>query len=182
MVPVTGVPLELDLGPLLPHHVSEIYVGIALMILIWLVVWKMVVPKFEALYEERSNAIQGGMERAERAEAKADAALAEYKNQLASAKEEAAKIREAAKAQGAVIVADAREAAQVESGRITEAAKAQIAAERAKAAQQLKADVGGLATELAGKIVGEALTDDERAKRTVDRFLDDLEASQAGKS
>lgn len=174
--------MELDLGPLLPHHVSEIYVGIALMLLIWLVIWKMVVPRFESLYEERANAIQGGMERAERAEAKANAALADYNNQLATAKDEAAQIREAAKAQSAGIVAEARDQAQRENARLTEAANAQIAAERAKAANSLKADVGGLATQLAGKIVGESLEDDARARRTVDRFLDDLESSQAGRS
>jgi len=39
----------------------------------------------------------------------------------------------------------------------------------------LRTEVGGLATSLAGRIVGESLSDDERAKRTVDRFLAELE-------
>ena len=43
---------------------------------------------------------------------------------------------------------------------------------------ELKGEVGGMATTLAGKIVGESLDDDDRALRTVDRFLADLE--QAG--
>ena len=41
--------------------------------------------------------------------------------------------------------------------------------------------VGGLATGLAGKIVGESLDDDERARRTVERFIADLEADSAEK-
>jgi F-type H+-transporting ATPase subunit b len=41
---------------------------------------------------------------------------------------------------------------------------------------QLRSEIGGLATTLAGRIVGESLTDDERARRTVDRFLADLES------
>ena len=41
---------------------------------------------------------------------------------------------------------------------------------------QLRSEIGGLATTLAGRIVGESLEDDERARRTVDRFLADLEA------
>ena len=183
MVPTFGVPLEssgIDLGPLLPHHFSELVVGIVLMIVIWLVMWKAVVPRFEAMYAERTDAIQGGMERAERAEAAAKAALAEYNDQLATARDEAAKIREAAKTQGATIVAESRDAAQKEAARITQTANAQIEAERTKAMTQLKSDVGGLATQLAGKIVGESLDDDARAKRTVDRFLDDLE--QAGQA
>jgi F-type H+-transporting ATPase subunit b len=38
--------------------------------------------------------------------------------------------------------------------------------------------VGTLASDLASKIVGESLTDDERSRRVIDRFLDDLESSQ----
>ena len=40
---------------------------------------------------------------------------------------------------------------------------------------QLRSEIGGLATTLASRIVGESLEDDERARRTVDRFLADLE-------
>ena len=47
----------------------------------------------------------------------------------------------------------------------------------------LRTEVGTLATSLAGKIVGEALNDDARSNRVVDRFLADLEAqSNAGVS
>ncbi|PIE99468.1 MAG: F0F1 ATP synthase subunit B, partial [Propionibacterium sp.] len=70
MVPVFGVPLEsegIDLGPLLPHHLSEIVVGIVLLLVIFVVMWKLVVPKFEELYDQRTDAIEGGMERAQRA-------------------------------------------------------------------------------------------------------------------
>ena len=36
-----------------------------------------------------------------------------------------------------------------------------------------------LALALAGKVVGESLTDDARAKATIDRFIADLEAQAA---
>ena len=42
----------------------------------------------------------------------------------------------------------------------------------------LRTEVGTLATQLASKIVGESLNDDERSNRVVDRFLADLEADQ----
>jgi F-type H+-transporting ATPase subunit b len=42
--------------------------------------------------------------------------------------------------------------------------------------QELRSEIGGLATQLAGRIVGESLEDDERARRTVDRFLVELES------
>ena len=55
-------------------------------------------------------------------------------------------------------------------------AKAQIEAERSAAVASLRTEIGGLATTLAGRIVGESLDDDERARRTVDRFIADLES------
>lgn len=176
MVPTdVRVPLELHLGPLLPEHLSEIVVGIVLMLIVWIVMVKKVVPAFETMYEERAAAIQGGLERAERAQREADAALAEYRAQLAGAREEAAKIREDAKAQGAQVLAESREKAGLEANRLVAQAHLQIEAEKQQAMTQLRGEVGGLATTLAGKIVGDNLTDDQRVRATVDRFIADLE-------
>lgn len=179
MVPAAGALLEsgIDLGPLLPHHLSEVVVGIILMLLVFLVMRKAVVPAFEKLYEERYQRIEGGLRRAEQAEAKAEAALAEYNDQLDSAREEAARIREEAKNASAQLLAEAREKAVKESDRILAAGRAQLEAERSQLMSELKGEIGGLATTLAGRIVGESLTDDARANRTVDRFLAELEAA-----
>jgi F-type H+-transporting ATPase subunit b len=40
---------------------------------------------------------------------------------------------------------------------------------------ELRSEVGRLAVELASRIVGESLDDEARQRRTVDRFLDELE-------
>ena len=178
------VPMEGALGPLLPHTVSEFIVGIILFIVVWLVVMKKVVPVFEKTYAERTSLIQGGIEKAEKAQAEAAAARDEYQTRLAEARDEAARIREEAKNQGAQILSEMREQASAESTRLITQAKSQIEAERAQAMSQLKGEVGGLAAQLAGRIVGESLDDDERARRTVDRFLDELEAQpeRAGQS
>lgn len=170
------VPMAIDFGPLLPTHMSELIVGAVLMIIIFLAMWKKVVPAFEKMYEERAAAIQGGMEKAEKAQEEAQAALADYKAQLADARTEAARIREDAKNQGAQIIAEMREQANAESERIIATTKAQVQAERIQAAGELRSELGGLATTLAGRIVGESLSDDARARRTVERFLADLES------
>lgn len=167
------------LGPLLPHDLTEFVVGIVLFLIVFAVMYKVVVPMFERTYATRRDAIEGGMERAERAEAEAKAALVQYQEKLATAQDEAAAIREGARAEGAQIIAESRSQAQAESARIVTQAHAQIEADRQQAIHSLQGEVGGLATSLAGKIVGESLTDDERARRTVDRFLAELEAEHA---
>ena len=95
-----------------------------------------------------------------------------------SARGEAQTIREEARVQGAAIIEEMRTRAQEEASRITSAAQAAIEAERQQAITQLRAEVGTLATELASKIVGEALDDQVRQSRIVDRFLSDLEKSK----
>ena len=173
------VPLESMFGPLLPEHPEELVVGIVLFLIVWWVVAKKVVPMFEATYAERTAAIQGGIAKAEAAQAEAAAALQQYTEQLAEARGEASRIREDAKTQGAAIIADMRQQAADESSRMLANAKAQIDAERAAAINALRTEVGGLATTLAGRIVGESLDDDERARRTVERFIADLEQAPA---
>ncbi|MFV0406087.1 MAG: F0F1 ATP synthase subunit B [Propioniciclava sp.] len=168
--------LAIDLGPLLPEHPEEIVIGIILVGIVWWVIRKYVVPVFEKTYAERTEEIQGGIERAEAAQAEAAAALKEYQEQLALARDEASSIREDAKAQGTAIIADMRQQAADESSRMLANAKTQIEAERVAAVTELRSEIGGLATTLAGRIVGESLDDDARAARTVDRFLADLEA------
>ena len=164
-------------GPLLPDHPSEFIVGIVLFLIILAVVTKKVVPTFEATYAARADAIRGGIERADKAQAEAQAALEQYRSKLTEAKDEASKIREDAKNAGAQIQAEMRTAAAAESARIVQSGHAQVDAERAAARESLRRDVGGLATTLAEKIVGEALTDDARSQRTIDRFIADLDSA-----
>ncbi|MEO9325528.1 F0F1 ATP synthase subunit B [Nocardioides sp. C4-1] len=172
---VTRAAGEGELNPLLPH-LAEIVLSLVVFGLLFLAVKKFVYPNFEATFNERTKAIEGGLAAAETKQAEADAKLAELEQQLADARHEAARIREEAREQGAVIVAEMREQAQAEASRIVEHGKAQIEAERQQAVTSLRTEVGTLATTLAGRIVGESLDDDERQSRVVERFLADLEA------
>ncbi len=181
MVSTMWVPQEVNFGPLAPHYLSEIIGGIVLLLILWFIMAKAIVPAFEKMYEERSSKIEGGMQRAAAAEAQAEAARAQYQDQLSGAREEAAKIREDAKNQSAQILAEARDKATKESDRILEAGRQQLAAERAQLMNELKGEVGGMATTLAGKIIEESLDDDDRALRTVDRFLAELERAGAAR-
>jgi F-type H+-transporting ATPase subunit b len=168
---------EAAANPLIPHT-AELIVGFIAFSLLFLVLRSRVVPMFEKAFAARTEAIQGGMEKAEKAQRDAQVALEQYTAQLSDARGEAQKIREEARVQGAAIIEDLRGKAQEEAARITAAATASIEAERQQAITSLRNEVGSLATELASKIVGEALDDQVRQSRIVDRFLDDLEKSK----
>ncbi len=163
-------------NPLLPH-LGEIILGIVVFLILVALVRKFVVPNFEKAYADRTAAIEGGIARAEKAQAEADAALEQYRSQLADARHESARIREDAREQGANIVAEMRQQAQTESQRIVSTAHAQIDAERQQVVQQMRAEIGSLATTLAERIVGESLADEVRQRRTVERFIAELEAA-----
>lgn len=165
------------INPLLPHT-AELIVGAIAFTLLFLVLRSKVVPMFEKAFTARTEAIQGGMEKAEKAQLEAERALRQYTDQLSKARDEAHALREDARAQGVAIVEELRTKAQEEASRITAAAHASIEAERLAAIASLRTEVGTIAVELASKIVGEALDDQARASRVVDRFLDDLEKSK----
>ena len=99
-----------------------------------------VVPRLEQIYAERAAASEGGIAKAEKAQAEAKAALDHYNAQLADARGEANKIREDARAQGAQIVADMRAQAQSEAARIVDSAQKQIEAERQQAVVSLRGE------------------------------------------
>jgi len=151
---------------------------LAFAIILWLLA-KFVIPPINRAMAARQDAIRKEFADLEQAKADAHAAEEEFRAQIADARHEAARIREEAREQGAAIVAEMREQAQAEAARIVEHAHAQIDADRQQAVTSLRAEVGSLATELASRIVGEALDDQARQSRVVDRFLADLEADQS---
>jgi F-type H+-transporting ATPase subunit b len=154
---------------------AELVLGFVCFIVIFGFLAKLLIPRITKTLEEREDAIEGGINRAEQAQAEAAQLREEYKAQLAEANREAARQREAAREEGAQIVAEMREQAQAEARRIVDAAQAQIAAERQQTLASLRAEVGTLAIELASRIVGESLDDTARQGRMVDRFLAELE-------
>jgi F-type H+-transporting ATPase subunit b len=166
-----------QVNPLIPQS-AELIVGAVAFTLLFLVLRSKVVPMFEKAFAARTEAIQGGMEKAEKAQLEAERALRQYTVQLSKARDEAHSLREEARTQGVAIVEELRAKAQEEASRITAAAHASIEAERQAAITSLRTEVGAIAVELASKIVGEALDDQARASRVIDRFLDDLETSK----
>jgi F-type H+-transporting ATPase subunit b len=161
-------------SPLVPD-LTELIIGTIAFLVVFIMLYRVLMPRIQQTLTERTDAIEGGLQRAEEAQAEADQRLEQYKEQLAEARQEASRLREKAKEEGAQIKAEMREQAQAEARRLVDAAHAQIDADRQQAIQMLRAEVGTLAVDLAGRVVGEALEDEARQRRVVERFMEDLE-------
>jgi F-type H+-transporting ATPase subunit b len=162
-------------NPLIPHA-YELVVGSFAFLVVFVVVGRILTPRIQKTLAERTEVIEGGIKKAEDLQAEAMQTLEQYRTQLAEARHEASRLREEAREQGAQIKAELREEAQAEARRLVEAAHAQIEADRQQAVAQLRAEIGRLSVELAGRIVGESLEDEARQRRTIDRFLEEIEA------
>jgi F-type H+-transporting ATPase subunit b len=163
--------IELFIPPLNEIVWSAIFFGI-----LFFMFWKLVLPKLKVVLAERAEGIEKKLEKAEADRADAQALLEQYREQLAEARADAARIRAEAQAERQSIVAEARTEAQAAAAVVTERAQLQLEAEANQVRNALSRDVGRLAVELAEKIVGESL-DERRVSATVDRFIDDLEAA-----
>jgi F-type H+-transporting ATPase subunit b len=162
-------------SPIAPNG-DEFVVGTVAFLIIFTVFWKKLIPSIRKTLDERTDLIEGGMKRAEEAQAAANELQEQYQRQLAEARHEAAKIREHASEQGAQIIADMRADGQHQRDTLVSSGRTQLEADAAGVRAALKGDLGKLAVELASKIVGESLEDEARQRRTVDRFLAELEA------
>ena len=165
-------------NPLIPPP-GEIIIGTITFAILFFVLVKFVVPRFEQVFLARRDAIEGGIERAESMQAEAKSALEQYRAQLAEARTEAAQIRDQARAEGQQIIEELRAQAQEEASRIIARGEEQLTAQRQQIVNELRGQIGALAVDLAGRIVGESLADEARRRGTVDRFLAELDGIAA---
>jgi len=168
-------------NPLLPALYDITWSAVCFAIILF-VFWRLFLPRIKVTLDARAEAIEGGIRKAEIAQAEAAAALDEYTAKLATGRAEAAAIRDQARTDGAKILAELKEQASVEAARITANAQVQIEAERQSALASLRAEVGSLAIDLASGVIGQSLSDDKNASALVDQFLADLDSSEKAKN
>jgi F-type H+-transporting ATPase subunit b len=155
----------------------ELVIGTIAFFTIFFLLSKFALPNIKKTLEARTESIEGGIAKAEKMQQEASITLAQYRQQLADARSEAAKIRSTAESERTNLISEARTEAQVVAQGVTQQANAQIAAEKSKAVNELRLDVSNLALDLASKIVGASLQDDQRAKAVIDQFIKDLESA-----
>ncbi|CAN5341192.1 F0F1 ATP synthase subunit B [soil metagenome] len=178
---LTAASSEETINPLIPHAYDILWSAVCFFVILGFFIWK-ILPNVQKTLDARAEVIEGGIKKAENAQAEAAAALDKYNEQLSEARAEAGRIREQARQDGTKILNELKEQATIEANRITANGLATIEAERQAALVSLRAEVGSLALDLASGVIGQSLSDDKNAASLVDQFLADLEASEASAS
>ena len=132
--------------------------GTVAFVVIAVAVYKLAWPTFLNVLDERRQKIDEGLRAAAIARDEVEAERAKLAEERNEAHREAAAIREQAQA-------NAR----------------QIAADTDVARRTLQSEVGTLASDLASRIVGAQMVDEQISKKVVDSFLDELEAAMPAK-
>jgi F-type H+-transporting ATPase subunit b len=154
---------------------------IAFFILLW-VLWKYVIPPVNRALEARQELIRKQLEEARAAKEQLEESERLYREELNRARAEAARMREEARSEGKRIKEELLAAAQEQAAAITAAHQRQLEIDRQRAMSELRAEIGRLSVDLAGRIVGESLEDEARRRRTVERFIDELDGAQGNGS
>lgn len=152
--------------------------SLVILVIVAAVFYKLVIPKFQAVFDERAQKIQGGIAKANAAQRDAVDAKQHYQEQLSRARVDASKIRDDARAEASHIIADARSRAEGEAAQITANAQRSLESQRQQALVSLKGDVGTLAAALAGKILGDKLQDASVQSSMLDTMIDNLSSEQ----
>ena len=149
-------------------------------VIVLAVLWRYVVPPVQQAMSARQETARKLVRDSEEARQLLEKAQTAYKTAMADARHQAARLRAQAEQQRREIVEGASTAAEAGVAEIISRGQAQVEADRRQAIRQLKTELGSWAVELAEKIVGEALADNQRQDRLIERFLSNIEEEARG--
>ena len=137
---------------ILPETNEIIWGGLAFVVLL-LLMWKYALPPIRNMMKQREDRIREDLERAEKARTDAESELADYRRQVANAREEAARIVQEARDSADEVKRQIQAQAEADAAETRSRAQEDIrlASERAQA--DLQSRVADLSIELAEKIV-----------------------------
>jgi F-type H+-transporting ATPase subunit b len=159
-------------NPILPETV-ELIVGGIVFLIVFAVLAKFAFPQLNKMLAARTDKIRGDLEKAEESRRTAEEELAEYRQQLAGAREEANRIIEEGRRTADQLRADLQARAEEEARATVVRAQEEIRAERDRVFQELRQQVAQIAVELAGRVVGRSL-DAEAHERLIDEYIDQV--------
>ena len=154
---------DLGIGILIPN-LSEFIPALIAFLVIWVVLAKFAWPMIVGMLDKRQETIKNNLDEAEAAKIEAQRSLEEYKKQLADARREAAGIVDEARRAGEQVKADITAQAQAQADEMVAKAKKSIEKEKLAAIADLQSSVADLSVAVAGRFIGEGLSDADQRK------------------
>lgn len=169
--PVAALAEEENAGiKLLMPNMAEFIPACVAFIIIFVILSKFAWPTILKMMEDREAKLQGDLDAAEQAKTQAEANAKAYEERIAAAEHEAAEIVAQAKRDAEEERARILAKAQKDAAATIAKARDAVESERKKALVQLSGSVVDLSVEIASKIVGDDLTDDQHRK-LAERYL-----------
>jgi F-type H+-transporting ATPase subunit b len=164
------------LGLLLPET-SELIAGIIAFAIIFFFIWRWVVPVLSATLARRQETERSRLEAAENTRQEAEELASRYREQMAGAKGEAARIVDEARQAADAVRAETVSRAQQEAEEIVSRAREEAEGESERALEAARRHVANLSIDLAEKVVGQSLDRDAQLG-LVDNYLAELESGK----
>lgn len=156
-------------NPILPVP-NEMFWGFITFVALWALMKFVLLPPVQRTMAERDDKIRADLAKAETAATQADSSVAEYEASLASARVEASRIIDDARAQAEATRKETIAAAEAEVGELRAAAAAEVAQAKAEALASMRESVAAIAVQAAQAVVQKPL--DAGAQRAiVDEYL-----------
>lgn len=156
----------------------DIIWSLVILVILAVFFYKFVMPKFQAIFDERAEKIEGKMVKAAQLQQEAEQLRSDMEAQLAQAQADAAKTREKARSEASKIVDEARQRAEHDATKIISEAQRSIEAQHKHAMSSLQGEVSVLAAALAGKILASKLDDEGVSSQLIDHVIDDIADSE----
>jgi len=155
---------------LLIPKLGEFIPALIAFIVLWVVLAKFGWPAITKMLDKRTATIKESLEKAETAQIESERLLAQHKAQLEEARVQASEIIAEAKRTGEAQKAEIAAKAAQESEEMIAKARLAIEAEKKAAIAELQSSVADLSVSVAGRLIGEDLTDAEHLKM-VERYI-----------
>jgi len=146
--------LKVDPGLLL----WTIITFLVLLLLLWKTAWKPIVEALDA----RAEKIRGDIENADKSRQEAEKLLAEHRQMMGSAKDEASKVIALGRDEAEKIRNDIIERANKDAKEIAERIKREITLAKENALAEIKAEIVVLSTDIASKIIQKNLKPEDQ--------------------
>ena len=145
--------------------------GISLLIL-----WKLAFPRISQALDRRQRAIEESLDYAEDTKRKADELLAEYRERLTEARDQAQQILERSRRAAEAHERESEEETAARREQLLERTRREIEAETRRAIQEIRREVADLTVTATERVTRKVLTEEDQ-RRLVEETLSELDFS-----